>query len=290
MLRAAIVEQRAVTADETGWRVGGLGAWLWAFVAAEVAVYAIREGRSFDDATAVLPADWAGTLVRDGWAPYRKFTEAVHQSRLAHLLRRAAELRRANPPGARDIPDQLTAILHDALTLRAARDAGALDRDGLAAALADLGRRLDALLARRPRHATNRRLLKHLHTERDALLTFLAHTGLDATNWRAEQAIRPAVVNRKVWGGNRTWRGAHTQQVLMTLFRTAAQQGHDAVAILVELCAPPAPPSRRSSPKDPDLNSSGQPIPTHISHPECHPRAITQGHYALWRSPGPANY
>jgi len=22
--------------------------------------------------------------------------------------------------------------------------------------------------------------------------------------WRAEQAIRPAVVNRKVWGGNRT--------------------------------------------------------------------------------------
>ena len=23
-----------------------------------------------------------------------------------------------------------------------------------------------------------------------------------------EQAIRPAVVNRKVWGGNRTWIGA----------------------------------------------------------------------------------
>jgi hypothetical protein len=44
--------------------------------------------------------------------------------------------------------------------------------------------------------------------ERDVLVTFLTHPGTDATNWRAEQAVRPAVVNRKVWGGNRTWRGA----------------------------------------------------------------------------------
>jgi hypothetical protein len=32
--------------------------------------------------------------------------------------------------------------------------------------------------------------------------------GLEATNWRAEQAIRPIVVARKVWGRNRTPCGA----------------------------------------------------------------------------------
>ncbi|MGL4512390.1 MAG: hypothetical protein ACRCT8_04810 [Lacipirellulaceae bacterium] len=50
---------------------------------------------------------------------------------------------------------------------------------------------------------------------------------VEATNWRAEQAIRPAVVNRKVWGGNRTQRGALAQATLSTLLVTLAQQGID---------------------------------------------------------------
>ena len=37
---------------------------------------------------------------------------------------------------------------------------------------------------------------------------------MDATNWRAEQAIRHAVVIRKVYGGNRIRNGADTRQVL----------------------------------------------------------------------------
>lgn len=37
-----------------------------------------------------------------------------------------------------------------------------------------------------------------------ASFTFLRESGIEATNWPAEQSIRPAVANRKVWGGNRT--------------------------------------------------------------------------------------
>ena len=37
---------------------------------------------------------------------------------------------------------------------------------------------------------------------------------------RGEQAIRPAVVNRKVWGGNRTWLGANAQSVLTSVIQT----------------------------------------------------------------------
>ncbi|HSH23030.1 MAG TPA: hypothetical protein VK975_03115, partial [Acidimicrobiales bacterium] len=58
---------------------------------------------------------------------------------------------------------------------------------------------------------------------------------------RGEQGIRPAVVNRKVWGGNRTERGAEHQSRLMTFLRTAHQQGADAVALLVDLARAPAP-------------------------------------------------
>ncbi|MGI8730515.1 MAG: IS66 family transposase, partial [Solirubrobacteraceae bacterium] len=80
--------------------------------------------------------------------------------------------------------------------------------------IARLEQQLDRLLARSPTHPPNRKLLKHLRNEREHLLTFLKTPGIAATNWRAEQAIRPAVVNRKNWGGNRTDHGADIQQTL----------------------------------------------------------------------------
>ena len=51
----------------------------------------------------------------------------------------------------------------------------------------------------------------------------------------AEHAIRPAVVTRKVWGGNRTWSGAVTQQVLASVLRTAHQQDRDPVELVIGL-------------------------------------------------------
>jgi hypothetical protein len=56
-------------------------------------------------------------------------------------------------------------------------------------------------------NAANERLAQHLWSHRDQLFTFLRQPGLDATNWRAELAIRFGVILRKVWGGNRTWAG-----------------------------------------------------------------------------------
>ena len=81
-----------VAPDETGWRVGGRRAWLWAFAGQGVVVYRIAPGRGFTDAAAVLGEGFAGVLERDGWAPYRKFLHATHQTCLAHLLRRVADL------------------------------------------------------------------------------------------------------------------------------------------------------------------------------------------------------
>ena len=90
-----------------------------------------------------------------------------------------------------------------------------------------------------PDHDENRKLQAHLTRERQAIFSFLASPGVPATNWMAEQAVRPAVVNRKTWGGNRTWTGSDTQQVLMTVMVTAAQGGHNAVEVLTGLLRGP---------------------------------------------------
>ena len=86
-----------------------------------------------------------------------------------------------------------------------------------------------------------RRFAAHLRVELPALLSFLFDSTVDATNWRAEQAIRPAVVNRKVSGGNRSDRGAETQQVLASVVRTAQQRGCNATNVLVEILRAPQP-------------------------------------------------
>ena len=43
------------------------------------------------------------------------------------------------------------------------------------------------------------------------------------------------VIARKVWGGNRTWAGAQTQQILVSVLRTSWQQDKDPFPRLVFL-------------------------------------------------------
>src|SRR5437870_2393594 len=86
-----------------------------------------------------------------------------------------------------------------------------------------------------PSTPDNRRFAKHLAHEQPWIFSFLHCPGLDATNNVAERAIRPAVVARHTWGGNRTATGAATQQILMSVLRTYGQQQKDSFASFVQL-------------------------------------------------------
>ncbi len=214
-----------VTPDETGWRVGSLRHWLWAWVTPETTVYAICPGRGFDDAATVLGADFAGVLVRDGWVSYRCYREALHQSCLNHLLRRCKELQEDHPHSL--WAGQVQAVLQTGLAVRDRCNAGELSEHGLASVRGRLVARLGRLIDAPPPLDDAERFARHLATEFAAVFLFLWDLSIDATNWRAEQAIRPAVVIRKVCGGNRTRHGADTQQVLASVVRTARQRHLD---------------------------------------------------------------
>ena len=72
-----------------------------------------------------------------------------------------------------------------------------------------------------PEYAT---LAGHLWNHFEQWFAFVFDPRIEPTNWKAEQAIRPAVVNRKVWGGNRTAAGARAQGALMSVFETCRRQ------------------------------------------------------------------
>lgn len=238
-LVAVVRSSPVVSPDETGWKVGGRLNWLWAFATPTATVYAILPGRGYEEAAGILAPTFAGTLVRDGWAPYRKFTQAQHQSCLAHLLRRCREMIEVAERGAARFPHAVRRLLLAALEVRERAARGDISARGLRVAKGQLQARLSRLLGGRIMHPPNQTFVKHLRHEAPHLLTFLGRDEVPATNFRAEQALRPAVVTRKVWGGNRTWQGAQTQQVLASILRTWRQRGQDPTPFFQGvLCSP----------------------------------------------------
>jgi transposase len=240
-LALAVRQASVVAADETGWKVGGWLEWLWVFVSVRVTVYAILPGRGFEQAALILGEHFDGILNRDGWAPYRKFIDAEHQTCLTHLMRRCHQILETAERGAARLPHAIQRLLEGALALRDRRDAGLISPHGLAVARGRLEARMDRLLTWQPTVEANHKFLKHLGHERPALFTFLRHPEVEATNWWGEHAIRPAVVTRKVCGGNRTWLGAHTQTILMSVLRTCHQQDIHPYTVLERLLRSPVP-------------------------------------------------
>jgi transposase len=215
--------------DETGWHVGGHHAWLHTLVSATATAYRIDPTRSGVVAEQILGRDYAGVMIHDGWSPYDQFVQARHQQCLAHVLRRCREMLTTATRGAVVFPRQVKELLQRALDLRDRHVRGEVSGHGLAV----MRGRFRQEMARRARptktNAANERLAWHLWKHLDDLFTFLEAGGVDATNWRAELAMRFGVILRKVWGGNRSWVGARAQAVLMSVWRTCGQRGVSAL-------------------------------------------------------------
>jgi transposase len=203
-------------------------------------VYAIQPGRGFEEAAAVLGANFEGTIVRDGWAPYRRFEHAIHQTCLAHLLRRCRTLIRDHRE--RRFAPRVQRILQQALRVRDRYKSRRIGAQGVAIARGHLQNQLNTLIDQPGPSRVARRFAAHLAIEFPAVFTFLLEPDvIEATNWRAEYALRPAVVTRKVCGGNRSERGAQTHAVLASVLRTIQQRQLNGDDVFSDLLRSPRP-------------------------------------------------
>jgi transposase len=177
----------------------------------------------------VLGSDWSGTLVHDGWASYQRFDDACHQQCQAHVLRRAHNLEQAATGRAKVFPRQVIDLLQESLRVRDQFTQEPPDVEKREHVYEDFTARLLSL-TRKPRaNAANERLAAHLYNHLGQWFVFLLNPAVPATNYRGEQAMRPAVVNRKVWGGNRTEAGAQAQAITMSVLQTCKQQAKEAL-------------------------------------------------------------
>jgi len=147
---------RAVAPDETGWRINGQKAWLWAFAGDQVTVYLIAAGRGYEHAERILGEDyavcWSATGGRRTGGSPTPSTKHV----AAHLLRRTGELIADSVAGQARVPHAARRILKDALALRDERDQDVIDAEEFGLKVTDLNERTDKLLeTRATRPVTN---------------------------------------------------------------------------------------------------------------------------------------
>jgi transposase len=203
-----------------------------------------------------------GILLHDFWSAYESIDVLDRQYCLVHLLR---ELEKADQHHKstewRAFAKTLRRLLRDGIRLRKRTD---FTPQRYHSRIVRLGRRLDAVLAagtdsrgspgasfvpgspgaraaaacRLPAEvfadADVRRLCKRLRRTGDHLFTFLDYPQIPFENNFAERQIRPAVILRKNSQSNRSDRGATTQAVLMSVYRTLRLRGHDPLRTITD--------------------------------------------------------
>jgi len=239
--------------DETGWRVDGKTHWLWCFGNPTLTYFMIDRSRGSPALAKFFTEEFSGTLVTDFWGAYNAVACGERQMCLAHLLRELEQTEQYKSPGKQwpGFAKQLRRLLGDAIRLGKQSEFSA---ETYASRKNRLHQRLAKLIETDWSDAHAKRLVKRLRRHQGDLLTFLDQPGVPFDNNHAERSIRPAVILRKNSYGNRSERGADCQVVLMSVFRTLKQRGHDPIRTIVEAIEtylltnqlPPLPPKSTS--------------------------------------------
>jgi len=231
-LRQAVRGSPAVNVDETGWRVHGRNHWLWAFVTPRHTLYRIAPSRAGRIAAAELGQDFGGVVVADFFGAYNKLS-GQQQKCTVHLLRELRECAKSNKSAQfAAFRKKLKRVIADAMRLVARED---FDPSALEHRIWRLHDRLAAMGEAPYTDPDCRRLAKRLRRHQANLLTFLFHPGVvTPDNNRAERAIRPAVVLRKISGGSRTQNGADASAHLLSLAQTCRQNSLSFVPFLLK--------------------------------------------------------
>ncbi len=210
-------------ADETGWRVNGQGCWLWCFTNDRNCYYMIEYCRGSPVLHKFFTEAFDGVLITDFWAAYDSVDAADRQKCMPHLLRELEKVDLHNESAEwRAFAKTLRRLLRDGIRLRKRPD---FTPQRYQSRIDRLNRRVGELAREEHEDSDTRRLTKRLRRYAEYIFTFLDYSYVTADNNFGERQIRPAVILRKNSQSNRSDRGAATQAVLMSVYRTLRLRG-----------------------------------------------------------------
>ena len=211
--------------DETPWYCQNALNWLWTMATDTVTLYLIHPNRS-KEAWFDLIKDWQGLLVSDGYGVYQDWVNR-RQTCLAHLIRTARGLSEKRDPALTACGAWALTELQRLCHMAKAPPSGGEWKAWYARFCGLIGRYHE-------RKDDAGRLARRLQREMASLWVFLVEHGVEATNNRAERALRFGVLWRKRSSGTASVKGNRWVERILSLRQTCRQLGQSSFGVLVD--------------------------------------------------------
>jgi transposase len=230
-----VLRQDKLNADESGWRVRKKRCWIWIGSMVKATFFKIDPLRSHQAYQRIFGV-FEGVLITDRHGAYNEH-KGPKQSCLAHIDRHFEKM--SERPGidgsfGRLLEGQLDLIfgLWDEFKK------GTFSRSILQEKANEHVENIRAVLiftAREAKNSKSTALAYDLLGRYLTLWTFLFIEGVEPTNNLAERGLRPAVIFRKLSGGNQSDWGARFTERLMTVVCTLKQNAMNTFTFLTEM-------------------------------------------------------
>jgi hypothetical protein len=237
--------------DETGARADGRLRWLFVASTDTATFYSLHDKRGTDglDHAGVL-ARFSGVAVHDGWAPYRRYSDARHALCNAHHLRELLGVIEQHPGREQSWAVRMDRLLRELNTaVRSARDGDEYRLDAFVLTGYEAHYQQIIALGHRqnppPTVRTGKRgpikktpaanLLGRLDCHREQVLRFAHDFRVPFDNNLAERDIRMVKLQQKISGCWRTITGAEQFLALRSYLSTAAKNQHATTRALTAL-------------------------------------------------------
>jgi len=230
-LAERLTEQPVLHIDESPTKEGQAKAWVWTFVAKTFTLFACRVSRAAEVAKGLLGEDYPGVIHCDRARMYWAFGRL--QWCWAHLKRDFQALI-DDPCGTKKrLGHDLMKPTKELFVLwKKVRD-GTISRRRFLAQMQPIRQRVDALLLRGYFNALTYGFCKELVEHSEHLWTFLDSEGVEPTNNAAEQALRHAVIWRKLSFGTQSKAGSQFVERLLSVIETCRRQSRNVFTWLV---------------------------------------------------------
>jgi transposase len=222
--------QAVLKIDESPTKEGQAKAWVWTVVAATFTFFACRVSRGAEVLQQLLGDAYQGIIHCDRARMYWQFGRL--QWCWAHLKRNFQELIDHPCPTHKRLGHDLMRPTKEMFALwQKVRD-GTLSRRAFRRRMKPIRQEIESLLLRGWYNELTHWFCKELYDHRARLWTFVDVEGVEPTNNAAEQALRHAVIWRKLSFGTQSARGSRFVERMLTVIETCRRQQRDVFAWL----------------------------------------------------------
>jgi len=232
-LAERLPRHRVLHGDESPTKQGRAKAWVWTFVATTFTFFACRLSRGGEVVRDLLGEAWDGVMHCDRARMYWSCCGRL-QWCWAHLKRDFQALIDSPCPVKKRLGHDLMREAKKLFALwQKVRD-GTMSRRAFRRRMRPIRQQMESYLLRGYFNARTHGFCKELYEHRERLWTFVEIDGVEPTNNAAEQALRHAVIWRKLSFGTQSADGSRFVERMLTVIETCRRQQRNVFAWLTE--------------------------------------------------------